>query len=336
MEPVKRSRAKLPKQPAQKNLVAAARDGEADRVQADLAAGVDPNIPDLSGSRALYMAAANAHENVVRLLLAAGADVNALSDCLESVDRSTYHCQRSALVAAALYRHESVALLLVEHGADVNATDGFSGTTALVEAAHAGFGKLVDLLLARGARVDARNGYYNRGVLAAAAESGNARIVGSLLAHSAPLDPEALAHACRRGDVEIAELLLQAGVDPLQSRAMAASAGSGHLFLLKRLLDRDTYSDEQLGVALRSAASSGQIEAARLLLSRGAPIDAPTSFGWTPLMCAAWEEHIDIVRLLIDHGAAVAAIDTDGKTAADWAREKGRLAMVELLTTGRN
>ena len=130
---------------ARKDLVDAARQGDAARLQADLSAGVDPNVPNPSGSRALYEAAAKGHEEVVRLLLAAGAQVDALSDCSETVDRSTYECQRTALVGAALYRRESIAILLVEHGANVNAKDGFSGTTALVEAALAGLERLVDL-----------------------------------------------------------------------------------------------------------------------------------------------------------------------------------------------
>ena len=44
---------------------------------------------------------------------------------------------------------------------------------------------------------------------------------------------------------------------------------------------------------------------------------------------------IDMVRLLIDHGATVDDVDTKGKAAADWAREKGRLDIVELLTAAR-
>ena len=48
-------------------------------------------------------------------------------------------------------------------------------------------------------------------------------------------------------------------------------------------------------------------------------------------MCAAWEGQIDTVRVLIAHGATVGIIDTDGKTATDWVREKGRLDIVELL-----
>lgn len=256
---VKRSRTKLAKKPEQKNLVAAARDGYLERVRADLAAGVDPNALDLEGYRAICEAAGNAHEPVVRLLLAAGADVNALSTCIEQVDREIYRCKRTALVAAALYRNEAIALLLVDHGADVNATDGFSGTTALVEAAHAGLEKLVDVLLARGARVDARNGYDKRGVLVSAARSGNAHIVQSVLAHSAPLDPDALGDACSGGHVEIVEMLLQAGVAPLGSGAIPSAAGHGHFFLLKRNIGRPLTSLEQAPPIVEHQASFEQL-----------------------------------------------------------------------------
>jgi hypothetical protein len=44
---------------------------------------------------------------------------------------------------------------------------------------------------------------------------------------------------------------------------------------------------------------------------------------WTPLAHAAWFEHIETIRTLIDHGAAVGIVDPVGKTATDWPRGRG-------------
>ena len=56
------------KKPEQKNLFAAARDGDLERVRADSAAGVDPNAPDPEGSTALCVAAGNAHARCASLV----------------------------------------------------------------------------------------------------------------------------------------------------------------------------------------------------------------------------------------------------------------------------
>jgi ankyrin repeat protein len=326
----RRRRRPQEKDPGPENLFRPATDGDVDRVRIRLAAGVDPNQPDLFGSLPLAGAAANGHEEVVRVLLAAGADVNGASFWLENVDRESYKVQRTPLVCAALGRQESVALLLIEHGADVNATDGFSGTTALVEAARNGFEKLVAALLARGARVDARDGYDNLGVLKAGVRGGNTQIVRMLLAHSAPADPEALLEACRTGHLEIVQVLFEAGFDPRTSGLPAEAAWGGHRSLLEHLLDRYSYSEAELGDALVEAAdaettrmllarhtypeavlgralaragNNGEFEKARLLLSHAAPIDGRDQYGWTALMCAAAHGLADMVCFLIDHGA---------------------------------
>jgi ankyrin repeat protein len=75
---------------------------------------------------------------VVRLLLAAGADVNSANECLDV----------SALSQAAQYGQEAIAELLIDHGADINKqfTLGYS-TTALMAASEAGHANIVKLLL---------------------------------------------------------------------------------------------------------------------------------------------------------------------------------------------
>lgn len=58
------------------NFVTTAARGKVDEVKELLLQGQDPNSADFSGNTALVMAAANRHEEVVELLMQAGADVN--------------------------------------------------------------------------------------------------------------------------------------------------------------------------------------------------------------------------------------------------------------------
>ena len=53
--------------------------------------------------------------------------------------------------------------------------------------------------------------------------------------------------------------------------------------------------------------------------------------GFTALMTAAAEGHVKIVELLLAHGADATMTDTDGDTAASFARQKGHGNLAELL-----
>jgi len=95
---------------AHRDIWAATRKGDVDAVQRHLDAGaeLDAQDPDLH-STALTTAAFMGETEVVRLLIAAGADVNARNG-----DKGT------ALHAAAFFGHPDIVKLLLDHGADVN------------------------------------------------------------------------------------------------------------------------------------------------------------------------------------------------------------------------
>ena len=54
---------------------------------------------------------------------------------------------------------------------------------------------------------------------------------------------------------------------------------------------------------------------ARLLLDYGAEIDKPNNAGLTPLMRAAFNHAVNVVKVLLEHGANPDLTDKDGKTA---------------------
>ncbi|MGH8613969.1 MAG: ankyrin repeat domain-containing protein [Gammaproteobacteria bacterium] len=151
--------------------------------------------------------------------------------------------------------------------------------------------------------------------------------------------------------IEIAASLWDAG--------LFRAAATGDLDALKKQLDSGSnpnIRDYEGKSALVYAASSGQADAVRILISYGAEVDAPfdsdyrTALGeavhkgyadvvkvllenranpdkgargdesGTPLMYAAARGYVDIVRLLLNAGAKVNTVDMFGKTAKDYAQ----------------
>ena len=75
----------------------------------------------------------------------------------------------------------------------------------------------------------------------------------------------------------------------------------------------------------------GHIDLARLLTEHGADTAAQSEDGTTPLHWASKLGHVDLARFLIEHGADVAVQRGDGTTPLHWASEWGRVNVARLL-----
>lgn len=73
------------------------------------------------------------------------------------------------------------------------------------------------------------------------------------------------------------------------------------------------------------------MDVVRLLLDSGASIDAVNSHNNTPLHWASHDGHVDVVRLLLERGADSARAGQEGKTAAQHAETSGHDVIVSLL-----
>ena len=82
---------------------------------------------------------------------------------------------------------------------------------------------------------------------------------------------------------------------------------------------------------LHSAASARNLEAVRLLLEHGAPVNARQQSGWVPIHAAAQNGDRPMVELLLKHGADRTLANDDGKTPAAVARDKGHHEISALL-----
>lgn len=84
---------------------------------------------------------------------------------------------------------------------------------------------------------------------------------------------------------------------------------------------------------IHSLARAGRVAEIRRLLAKDPDlIGARTDFGATPLHCAAWEGHAEVVRLLLGLGADTKAEDDNGQTALDIARATRNADVVRILT----
>jgi len=86
------------------------------------------------------------------------------------------------------------------------------------------------------------------------------------------------------------------------------------------------------GRALREAAGKGDVARARELLDAGTPVDAPNPDGVTPLLHAAEQGHLEMVRLLLARGANVNGRDRFfGGSPMNMALGGGHLAVATFL-----
>jgi ankyrin repeat protein len=87
---------------------------------------------------------------------------------------------------------------------------------------------------------------------------------------------------------------------------------------------------------LRQAARYGHLDICRLLIDKGAHIEAKDSSGWTSLHYAAEKGHLEIARLLCDRGADIEARSNSGRRLLHIAAMCGYISIVKELIEVRN
>lgn len=305
-------------------LLSAAHDGSAKVVELLLSHGSEALISDHQGQTPLILASRQGHVKVLAVLLewTKTQETEKAVQLMEHVDSEGW----TALRSAAWGGHNESVRLLLDVGADVDGCDG-EGRTALRAAAWGGHEEVVLTLLDYRAQVDKADS-NGRTPLIAAAYMGHHEVVEILLDHNAKVDLAdgdgrtalSVAALCVptaagiKGYGEVASLLLEHGADP------------GH-------------RDNDGMTPLLLAAYEGNDDVVELLLEAGADVDetagpdgsVTAAAAVTPLLAAAAMGHMKTVSRLLFWGAAVDAIDCEGRTALCLAAARGSIDVVRAL-----
>ena len=278
----------------------AARQGDAQAVQALLQQGLDVDGWDTSGTPALHWAVRVDDHDLVDLLLAAGADVNGANRYAEA-----------PIHIAVEYRHIEMVRRLLDAGADIETPDA-SGEPPLLIATRLGALELVDELLTQGAEVDARDLVLGQTALMLAVRDEDIGLVARLLAAGADVNAQSLAG-------EEMRFILPIEVP------VGTSKGVG----INRMGWPDRGARQPITGAktpLLYATRQGNFTLSRALVEAGAELEIADANGITPLINAiinhsianvirsGRSDHLQIAEYLIDAGANVNAQDWYGQT----------------------
>jgi ankyrin repeat protein len=303
-------------------------------VDALLKAGANPNASNRDGATPMYLAAESGNVAMIDRLLKAGVDPNA----------TFLNHKETALMVASRSGNPAAVKLLIEHGADVNARESLRQTTAIMWASEQNHAEVVKLLAEHGADVNAvsKINVYEKqyGLNAKVKDTGNTGGMTSLVL------------ASRENAREAVTALLDAKADINKQTAdgttpLIVAVQNGHYQLATYLVERGANPNIQNSKgwnALYLAVKNRNIETGtipvpnaneafpfiKLLLEKGANpnlrLSANTEIrngqratwmnedGATPFLRASMCGDIEVMNLLLEHGADPKINTKDGTT----------------------
>ena len=328
-------------------LMMASRSGNVEAVKMLLDRGAAVNVKDtLRGTTALMWAAEQGHAAVVDLLTARGADVHAQSDVLRPLKRrglgfapasdqggpsAPIKGGLTALLFAARQGSFECVRALTKSGADVNQTSA-DGSSPLLVAVQNGYYDLAIYLMDHGANVNLPNSagwtplylaVKDRNQETTAIPGPNTDGVLSFI--EALLDRGANPNLRIKVATEVhqgmtAAWLQEAGATPLLRAALCGDLPVVRLLLAHKAdpqiptFDHTTPLMAASGVGwadgmLREYSPDQTLAVVKLLLELGSDVNAVNDHGITALHGAGFKGANQVVQLLVDHGANLAALD---------------------------
>lgn len=267
-------------------LVRATREGDRAMVRRLLQQRADVNAAAVDGTTALHWAVREDDLETVDALIRAGANVKA----------SSRHLVTPLYLAAGL-GNAAMIRRLVAAGADPNGTD-ISGDTILMAAVRAASLDAVRELIDAGAQVNAAEPQVGHTALMWAVRHDQPRLVTFLLARGSAIEartrtaerPAARPPGAGGGSHGVG--IVRSGVPPQGQQAPTPGGMTPLLF----------------------AARDGRLEAAQLLVTAGANVNARDANGISPLLMAISNNQIPVAAFLLSRGADANAADWWGRT----------------------
>lgn len=246
-----------------------------------------------------------------RRLIAAGADVNAKDDTVQS-----------AYLIATSEGHRALLDLTLRHGADVTSLDSFDGT-GIIRASERGHAGIVGRLIREGVDPDHVNNLGWVGLHEA-------------LVFAKPERSRAYADTVRvlvAGGADVRIASRRDGLTPVQ---LAERGGlESQARILRRAARAPKVGRDVADRRLLTAAREGDADAAALALRAGADLEARNELRQTPLLLASTHDHVAVARLLVALGADPDALDHQHDTPWLVTGVTGSVAMLEALLPAR-
>jgi uncharacterized protein len=306
--------------------------------------GADPNTQQFRGQTALMWAAAEGHADVVELLLARGADP-VLSSTASTKPERRPAGGMTALLFASRQGKLDAARVLLDGGADIDQA-GADNTSPLLIALINGHYDLASMLIERGANpnvadangrtalyaaIDLRNVQWSQAPAPELPQATHLAMITKLLDGGADPSIKMAGQVGHRGSFDMRWTDLKGGT------AFSRAAWNGDIEVMQLLLARGADANvvtEKGETALLLLAGAGwplgqgyirseeEITAALDLLVEelGMDVNAATTEGITPVICAVFKGDNLVVQYLVDHGARLDVKDAKGRSVITWAQ----------------
>ena len=305
--------------------------GNIDAVRTLLECGADVECPVKTRKTEfcpIHMAARLGLSAINQCLVDFGCDLNSITECGDT-----------ALMICAKYKQEKCLKVLMEAGADlglVNAAGQSASSIAESNRWSLDFQQAV-LETIRNGKMPKSTNTAVFSPLMFAAQAGDTEALRTVIGSGGfDLDYQddngftAVMVTASKGHVEAFRLLVYAGADV----KLCNKSGQTAITLSQLNHNRDLFEKVMLEFALERgnrnaggfyalhcAARRGDLDAVKLLSSKGYDVNIPDGDSYTPLMLAAREGHGLICELLISHGANCNAKNAKGETALSLARK---------------
>lgn len=304
--------------------------------------GAITNLKIWGGTTALMMAAEYGREKGTRVLIEAGANVNAVNEW-----------GKKAINYAAQSGKKRIFTLLLDAGTNVEPDKAYA---LLCDAAKGGNVKILEEMGKRGLLNGKKGPRDKRIPLVEAARSAkaNSGTVRFLISRGGDPNKEddfgnsplTAAMENKKNSVETMRTLLGSGADVNRPNKCGPSVlffyasysdnsgANGLSLLINAGADLNIRDDKGLDMFMRACSVPGIVneETARILLSSGAEINSRDSEGKTPLIHAAIRGNFHAAEVLVNMGADMkAGYGTSGSTAAMEAWKKGDVEIFKLL-----